>query len=708
MTVAEAQPGVAVVPTGDDGDLALHDRHVGPLVALSSGALAAASLIPGLPTPLKALLVAPLVLVGIGSAMTWYWRFPRSLLVGVIPALGISSAILLSTVLTWLHAYSPTTTTSVLSALTVASGVSGLYKGFDLRSIRENVRRVRLPVDVVRAKYFVLAAIAGVWVVALVGARGSDIGLWGPLMTGPGLVLTASMVAAAVFTLWRIIRADHPAAMVGIAATIVMIRAPASLLSSAPLYSWTYKHIGLSDFISTFHSIPSGYIDIYSRWPGFFVGAAWLSSASGLGLITIAHWFALATHFLLAACVWSLARALHVSTSASLGAVLIAEVLNWVGQDYFSPQAVAMVLAVAVIALFAASREHPAAAVFALPMFSAITIAHQLTPVWLLAIGVAMTALNRIRPLWLVPACCVVWLGFVGPRASSVLRYGLFTGSNPLANAQTNVSGAAGASTARSLTEMGDRLLALLVWGGAVIAFVYLWRKHRHDFALLVITFSPVLLLAGQSYGGEAIFRVFLYSTVGAAIIVAVAGEEMLTRSRHRRPVSAAMYAILAATTVVSLNGYYGGWLYNTVTPTQIALSRDILARVDSDSTIVTLVPAGWPERSTADYARIAAVNPLYDSQLDDLEKNLTRGDVTTATMRALDHRASLSGGAFLIVIPTQAYAYDDYFGYFHPNALRAFVLRLSEDPRWRIAHNDDNTVVFQYEGSLPEVGHPR
>ena len=68
-------------------------------------------------------------------------------------------------------------------------------------------------------------------------------------------------------------------------------------------------------------------------------------------------------------------------------------------------------------------------------------------------------------------------------------------------------------------------LLSVIMW---LLALVGAWRR-RHSgrivLALLVLTYSPVLVLFGQAYGNEGILRVYLFSLPWAAALAAAAVE---------------------------------------------------------------------------------------------------------------------------------------------------------------------------------------
>ncbi|MGV9825936.1 hypothetical protein [Gordonia sp. NPDC003429] len=697
-----------------DADLepsaALRVSRLEPLVAGGSGLLSLLTLL-DMPPLLRLLLLLPLILVGFGAAVSWRVRMPGHLRLALYPSLGLAAPIGLGTTLIWVGLYSPDLVTCALSMVCLISSFLALRTPVARMDAWADLKRMwgRVKTDArdVRSKRMgALAAVAVLWVGALWLMSRESVGLFGLMFTWVGLALAVCLVAIVGIFFTCLYVGDTVGAAVTILATIGAIRLPATLLTDVPIYSWTYKHIGLVEYVAQNSSLPPSFIDIYSSWPGFFVGGAWFSSATGIAATDVAHWFAPVTHLLLAVSIWALARAFSLSRSAGLISVMFAELVNWVGQDYYSPQAVALIIGVAILALLVSSRTYTGAAYFVLPLFAVITATHQLTPVWILAVAVMFTLLNRVRPIWLAAACLGIWVAFVIPRATWISRYGGFTGVNPFKNSKTNLPNLPGDSLARTLLQDVDRGVFITVWAAAFVSFIYLWRCGRGNFALPVLAFSSGLLLGGQSYGGEAIFRVLLYSLVGCSILVGAALSEFLRldggvgqriddlRTRIRTFTVALVVALLGVT---ALHSYYGGWAYIQLTKGQVEMSRQMLSNAKPSTVIVQIGPSGWPPRATADYVRLAEVNPGFDKALIFLKESMSRGFPTREDIRFLDRLGRGTDGSFYIVLPRQMSAYSDYFGYFRKGAIESLVTLLDEDPNFYRAHSDSDTIVFGY-----------
>lgn len=548
-----------------------------------------------------------------------------------------------------------------------------------------------------RAPEALLLVALALWLVAVPLLRGVRMGQYGLLASPGGAVLavacgfavTGFVVAVAVKRTWI--------AAAAVLAVIVIQRATVPLITEVPIYTWTYKHIGLVDYLLANHRLAPASVDIYNQWPGFFAAVSWFSAVSGADPVTVAHWFGPMTHVLGAVLIAMLALGLRLGMRAALCAALLAELLNWVGQDYYAPQSLGYVMALACLALLAYSKTQPAAGYMSLVVFAALVPTHQLTPVWLCALALALAVFRQIKPFWLPLAYGALVLAYVLPREQFVKRYGLFTGSNPLKNSSSNV--ASRGSDGRMFTMLVDRSLSVSMWILAALCFVVLWRRVGAPWAAGIMAFSSMMLLAGQSYGGEAIFRVFLYSVAGCCMLVAPFLAKGLSIGTGVRRIAAGVtvWLLLVVVMLAGMQGYYGGWSYVTMTRTQLEQSRWLLKQNPEGATITVMVPAGWPERPSAEYVQHALANPDYDSPLVFLKDSLSQGFPLPQDLDRLELLARSGGNQLYLVLTRQTGAYSDYFRMFRDGAVPSLVAQLDKRPHWKRVISDDDSVVFTY-----------
>ena len=168
---------------------------------------------------------------------------------------------------------------------------------------------------------------------------------------GPGWFLALGLLAVGfALTLWAKPRIPgiFGAYVTGL---VIMVHGTTAVLYELPRYTWTYKHIGVVESLIASGGHIDRSLDIYNNWPGFFALGAWLSESAGVGPIAYAGWaqvfFSLCT---VAALMFAL-RGLAISERVRWTTVWLFVVADWVGQNYFSPQALAFVLALVVIGI---------------------------------------------------------------------------------------------------------------------------------------------------------------------------------------------------------------------------------------------------------------------------------------------------------------------------------------------------------------------
>ncbi len=135
------------------------------------------------------------------------------------------------------------------------------------------------------------------------------------------------------------------------AAFIMLVHGLPAAAYSFPRYPWTYKHLGVVDYIASHGGINRS-IDLFQNWPGMFAAAAALAAVTGVSLLAYAGWaevvFDIAS---VAALLFVLAELTSRRIRAMwLGAWLFVS-FNWVGQDYFSPQGLSFGLVLVALAL---------------------------------------------------------------------------------------------------------------------------------------------------------------------------------------------------------------------------------------------------------------------------------------------------------------------------------------------------------------------
>ena len=704
---AEAHPAASSTRADRSGSVAVLS-----LVAGVAGLLGALPL-PAVPS---ALLVGFFVVCGPGAAVCTWVDVPRRTRLAAIPTLGLALTTLVTIVAIWSAWWHPTVVLVAGSSVVLLSGIAFRRRthtpGFDVRKLRRQliaraltaVRSPALRSSGFRVSTALCVAALTLWAVAVPTLPGVDASYYGLLFSGSGRLLIPATLLTAAAAVVAIAGRSSAGLVVAIGTAIVISRVTTWLGTEMPLYDWTYKHLAVVDYIQdTGVLTPSG-TDIYAQWPAFFVVGAWFCDTTGLDPMVLAHVFAPVVHVLIAVIVYATARTLSMNRIVALTAVFIVEAVNWVGQDYFAPQAWALVLAYGAIALLLASRRTPRTAVLAIIPFAAIVPSHQLTPFWVLGAAVVLVVLRRVRPWWAVAVMLAIAGAYLLANLEAVAPYGILSGGNPIDNAASNFTMAG--VPAKETTSMVCRALSAGVVVTAGVCALIGWRRRRaHWLTLAVLAFSALALLLGQSYGGEAIFRVYLYGLLGCALLIAPTLVWLLTGfsrglGARLRAVGAAV--VVCAATLAGMYSYVALWPVIVETRAQYEAIDAITETAEPGTRFISLHPAGMPTRTNGNYAPMTLANPYFDYPLSfDLA-----GDRMTfpspEQLGDLFWKVDQSDKPTYVTFTEQSRRISAYYGTYRPDAAAELEAALRVAPGWRVVHEDGDTAIFVYEPSAP------
>ncbi|WP_395306774.1 hypothetical protein V4U86_14985 [Mycobacterium sp. AMU20-3851] len=688
--------------------------RVRPADLAVAGAVAGAFALADLPVVPSAMSLAVFIAIGPGAAVLTWVRIPRRAMLSTVPVLGAAITTLVAMGAMWSYRWSPPEILWVQVVAVCGSSAYWYYRRRSTPAAAWTVSRSRLlgsPVvtgeSLLRRHLSLLLSVVAValWLVAVPGLPGVDASFYGLLFSGTGPVLAVCIVLCT----WALLVAVRdrrviPAA-VAVAAAIVVARVTTFVATEVPLYDWTYKHLAVVDYIMVHGRIAPDGTDIYAQWPAFFAMFAWFSEVSGLAPITIAHVFAPIMHALIAVSVNCAARVIGCSRRTAVTAAFLAEVFNWVGQDYFSPQAWSLMLVFGMIVLLLASPRCPAAGVLAIVVFAATVPTHQLTPFWAVAVACLLCVVRRARPWWISAVMVVIVGSYLLLNLEAVLPYGMFSGSSVVSNATSNV--VTSGMPAKDFTSAVVRTLSLTVVVWAFCCAVWLWRRKRPVIGPAIVAFSSFGLLLGQNYGGEAIFRVYLYALLGCALLIAPSVVGAVDRSKiGPRAVMTRTVAVLGLSglSLAGLHGYVALWPMVIETRAQVDLMNSITEDADLRTRLVMMRLGGMPTRLNADYADVVLFNPYFDEtiaydlwdgqdpELAQLKQNFPADD----DIKVLNENATREAYMAYLMFSEQSDKAVRYYGDYRPEAIDILQDALRDSPNWTVFYEDGNTLVFR------------
>lgn len=413
-----------------------------------------------------------------------------------------------------------------------------------------------------------------------------------------------------------------------ILALIVLLYALPAIVEPAARFSVSWRHAGIIEVLTrTGHIDPA--IDAYFSWPGFFTLGALLTQAAGLSTaLDLAPWAPLAFNLLYLPAILLVLRAGTTNPRVVWVGVWVFFVGNWIGQDYFSPQGFDYFLYLLTIGILLtwfrtapqgsgwfASRFRPtdeppsvalrpfqrAAMMAVIVLIFATTVySHQLTPFALLGIVIVLVLTRRMSASGLPILMGVVlgtWLSYMTVQYLSghidqlIQRIGNVD-TTVTANLTDRLRG-----SNLHLIVLGIRLGTTAgLFGLAAIGTLHRWFSGRRDLTWPILALTPFGLLGLQSYGGEMLLRVYLFSLPFTAFLAAYALVEWGTGERLRRVVPVALVtSLLLASFLV---GRYGNERMDMATADEATGMEQLYQIAPHDALLVAIADnAFWKYR---------------------------------------------------------------------------------------------------------------
>jgi hypothetical protein len=602
-----------------------------------------------------------------------------------------------------------------------------------------------------------LAVTLALWAAGLAMAHGALVG-----SAGLGLVAVLPDVfwaAVAVLTLsfaWAVVRrpTQWPVLTAHTLALVAILRATPVIVYHTLRYSWAWKHVGVIDYIShhgvDFHL--GGILGVYQGWPGFFALNSFLLQASGQSTaLSYANWVLPINDLIWLGPVILIARAFTADQRMIWTGAWLFELGNWIGQDYFSPQAFTYFLYLTVIAVclrwfrnredqpwrmpafrptwlgrlgldklplptWLAHRQPPqsvslgatsnsrsarspatrwAMTVLLLPLMAAIASSHQLTPFMLIAALALLVFFRQIRG-WVLPVAMAAitagWIAYGGlpwlVQNGSQLLEGL---GLPWANTSAHLVGESQVPPDQLLAEWAARLLSAGVAVLAGIGFLR-YRKHHYQKTRRFWLSIPILAAAGlpsvaaNSYGGEIIFRVFLF----AVPFLAVAGGAAFFP--HPRAGRAAWAGPALAVTLLAMVagfslGNYGSEEMNYFSPAEVAASSWLYRTAPAGAQVIA---------ATSNFPWAYVHYNWYSYTFLDTPPALSR-DVLRAPVSAMARLmgSGHAGDSYLILTRSQG-AEISLTAEWPPGAFSRLTRVLEESSRFRVVYHNADAVILQ------------
>jgi hypothetical protein len=492
----------------------------------------------------------------------------------------------------------------VSAAVLVVRDLRGrrLRRVFTTRRLPAVLGAVRRPGNLLPAG--ALASATALWILSLRATPGDRVAEWGLLPLLPWTFYGACALVLGVLIVGLVRRPRLANGWLGAhtALLVLTLYGTAGLLDPVPRLPWVFKHIAVVQYLEL-HGRVNPELDLYQRWPGFFVWAAQLAEL--VGRPDTLAWAGLAEPFfglLGVLLVYGIARAVLGDGPAAWVAALLFALGNWINQNYFAPQGLAYPCYLFIGLVLLSSRqatpgrlgqrfEHLVERLCRRPVvggtggagdaggggaltarlptawsvgavltaYAVATASHQLTPYLVLLVVGPLFLLGFLRPRWLVLALGAVAVGYLLPNLQFIeSRFGVLSSFNPWENAVYSVLDRTRLSPEQVLSGRASYLISGLLYLTALVGVV---RRVRHGgvrSAVMVgwMMSASALVLAVQSYGGEGRLRVYLFSLPWCAVAAAWAFWPG-TGARLGRRAAGVLAALLTALAVLFSVSYF-------------------------------------------------------------------------------------------------------------------------------------------------------
>jgi hypothetical protein len=435
-------------------------------------------------------------------------------------------------------------------------------------------------------------------------------------------------------------------------------------------------------------------------------------------------------------------RSLPVSSRTRWLGMFLFVAGNWIGQDYFSPQALAYVLTLAVLAIVltwfqadqppaliapiarrvrrlvrapevAAGREiapiagvdaHGSsrrlraarlAALFAI--FAAIVVTHQLSPYMIiLSIGALIVA-GKARPRWMGLVLAAEAIAYLIPNLAFLQRTQDLFGSllQPFGNVGLSHLGQSTPELGHRIVTLAAPALVLGLWALAVLGVVRRLRAGRPTLLLALLAGTPALLVLLQSYGGEAVLRVYLFSLPWTALLAACALDA--GGGRWRPLASARVGLTLTGVVVLFMSAFYGSEELYQVQPGALQASQYFYGHAPPGSVLILGAPQ-FPLLATANYNRFISADPTPSLITDTALLHHDLGPRSVPAVSALA-ASDADGHAVFLALTANQQSYDQVLGLLPKGSLARLGAALARAPQWRIVYRNSVASIYRYLG---------
>jgi hypothetical protein len=574
--------------------------------------------------------------------------------------------------------------------------------------------------------YAVPVAALAVGYLSLRSSKVSDIGPYGLIQAlHPPYFAAVVALMLSYFGVLRMERLRPTLLSLHLGVLVFLVHGAPGVVESEPRFATAYLHAGFTGYVAHTGQVLPG-IDARFSWPAFFTGSAVLDKAAGISTaLHLIRWWPVAMNIAYVALLWLIAVHLLPTKRLAWLTAGFFPVANWVGQDYYSPQSIGFVLYLALIFVLVGPlggegppiwrmrvrrpRSWPGPTAEeqdrwgptwlwisgSVVLVAAMSAGHQISPIMACGTSIVLAAAGRTRARPLVVAFCVITLGWVcyGAIAFWSGHFGEIFGQ--VGTVSGNVSNSVlkrlhGSLIHRRVVDV--RLgISVFVWVlGGLGALT--WRKGgANRRAAFLMMAWPISFIAVQSYGGEALLRIFFFSLPGALICI-VALISRLRWSPAQIAAEVLVFAVLAPSFLVAR---WGNELFEITRPLELAGVQQLYKMAPHGSIVVSIspqIPWSFDNVTTYQYEpenidefalrKLRAIESLFKPNKSYIVHVRNR-----STHRAFGY----------VIITTGQVNYGDQEYGLPTNWGQEDITKLTNSPKFQLVYHNPDTWIFKY-----------
>ena len=420
---------------------------------------------------------------------------------------------------------------------------------------------------------------------------------------------------------------------------IFMLYGVAALVEEMPRFSVVYRHTGFTEYITRNGTVDPN-LDAYFNWPGFFILSALFTRLAGYrDALAFAAWVPVLYNLLYLGPLYMIFNVATRDRRLLWLSLWFFYLMNWIGQDYFSPQGLNLFMYLVIIAILlqwfqvpratgprgrlscywqrlwsfsqltrkmyiwfahrpegihSPGKQHVGLLFCLLLIFAFVDFSHPLTPFFVLLSVLALCLFRRAWPFWLPLVFGVMmaaWIYFMTQAYLAGHFSAAFGSGGVVLGVTSNVTQRVIGDQQHIFIAQIRLAMTLLLWILAGIGCLRRFLAGYRDLSYILLALAPFPLFVAQSYGGEMLLRIYLFvlpmMVFFAASNVFLKPSPNLSTSTLRTIVTATVCLLLLSSFLFTR---YGNENMDHMTVNEVEGVRHLYSIAPVDSVLV----AGW------------------------------------------------------------------------------------------------------------------